>query len=114
MANDGKRGFFSSLFGKRKLTEQKEMEELESRRRLEERIQQALAERAAVSELLMREEKHMEENQTALAVPEEEAEVPVELFPISASALIRRKAPVQAGFWISGVDEVRSYAANER
>ena len=108
MAHDRKRGFLSSLFGKRKQKEEEETAELESRHRLEERIQQVLAERAAVPELLI------EENHVALMSKEEEAEPEVELLPISASVISHRKAPVPAVFLLSSIEDVRPYAANQR
>jgi hypothetical protein len=108
MANEGKRGFFSSLFGSKKQKEQVETDELESKQRLEARIQQILAEKAAVPTLLMMEEKH------AAPMPqEEEADFPVELLPISASVISIRKAPVSS-FLPSSVEAPRSYAANGR
>ncbi|MGA8090709.1 MAG: hypothetical protein WCA10_25770 [Terracidiphilus sp.] len=110
MANDRKRSFFSSLFGKRKQTEQEEMAELESKKRLEARIQQIIAEKAAVPELLM-----VEKNQdAAISQQEEEAEVPVQLLPISASVIPIRKAPVQPAFTLAAFEAPRSYAANGR
>lgn len=109
MAHDSKRGFLSSLFGKRKQTEDEETAQLESKHRLEERIRQVLAERAAVPELRIIEEKH-----AALMTQEEEAEAPVELLPISASVIPIRKAPAQAAFVLAAFESPRSYAANER
>ena len=110
MAHNGKQGFFSSLFGKRKQTEWEATAELESKQRLEARIEQILAERVAVPELHL-----MEENQDAAISPQqEEPEIPVELLPISASVISRRKAPVPAVFLLSTVDESRSYASNAR
>jgi len=44
MAHDSKRGLFSSLFGKKRLTEQNEAADLESKHKLEERIRQVLEE----------------------------------------------------------------------
>jgi hypothetical protein len=108
MAHDSKRGFFSSLFGSKKQKEQNEAAVLESRHRLEERIQQVLAERAAVQELLI------EEEHVALMVREEEPEAEVELFPISASVLPVRKAPVQSAFVLPAFETPRSYATNQR
>jgi len=105
MAHDRKRGFFSSLFGNRKQKEQEETAELESRHRLEERIQEILAERVEVPELLM------EQNHALLT---EEAESEVELLPISASVLSGRKASVSAAFLVSSFEAPRSYAAIER
>jgi hypothetical protein len=109
MAHDSKRGFFSSLFGRKRHTEQEETAELESRYRLEARIQQILAERVEIPKLTF-----VEEKQVSLMKREEEAEPEVELLPISASVLSRRKAPVPAAFLLSGVEDVRSFAANER
>ena len=97
------------MFGNRKQKEREETAELESRHRLEERIQQVLAERVEVPELLMTEENH-----AALMTQEEEAESEVELLPISASVLSIRKAPVPAAFLPSSFEVPRSYAANER
>jgi hypothetical protein len=108
MAHGSKRGFLSSLFGKRKQTEQEDAAELESRHRLDVRIQQILAERIEVPEVLIK------ENHAALLTREVEAEPEVELFPISASVLRSRKAPVPDTFRPSGVEVVRSYATNER
>ena len=108
MANR-KRGFFASLFGKRKQTEQEERAELESKQRLEARIQQILAERAVVPELLK-----MEENQAPEIPREEEAELPVELLPISASVISIRKTPVAAPFLLLNEEDFRTYAANGR
>ncbi len=109
MANDRKQGFLSSLFGKRKQTEQEEMAELESKQRLEARIQQILAEKAAVPERLVIEENHAE-----VMLQEEEADFPVELLPISASVIPIRKAPAQAAFVLAAFDVPRSYASNQR
>ena len=108
MANDRKRGFFSSLFGRRRPTEAEEMAELEAKHRLEERIQQILAEKVAVREILA------EESNTALMLIEEEDEPEVELLPISASAIRQRKAPVQSAFVLAAFESPRSYAASER
>ncbi len=109
MANDRKQGFFSTLFGKRKPTEDEEIAEQESKQRLEERIKQALAERAVVPALLMAEENRAE------PMPQEvEAEIEVELFPISASVIPIRKAPVQSAFELAAFESPRSYAANVR
>jgi hypothetical protein len=112
MAHDGKRGFFSSLFGNRKRKEQEETAELESKHRLEERIQQILAERVAVPEVRVQ-ENHVA-LMTQLVTQEEEPEPEVELLPISASVLSRRKAPVSADFLLSSLDVQGSYAANQR
>jgi hypothetical protein len=112
MANDRKRGFLSSLFGNRKQKADEEAAELESKQRLEQRIQQVLAERAAVPELLL-----IEENQPAQIAQmsqEEEADFPVELFPISASVLPIHKAPVQPAFVLSAFEAPRSYVSNQR
>ena len=106
MAHDSKRGFFSSLFGNRKQTEQEETAEQESRHRLEERIQQILAERVDVPQLV--------ESHPVLLTREEEAEPEVELLPISASVIPIRKAPVQDSFLLSSFEVPRSYAANGR
>ena len=84
---------------------------LESRQRLEERIQQVLAERAVVRELLF-EEKN--EKNAALVMREEEPEPEVELFPISASVIPIRKAPVQSAFVLPAFEVPRSYASNRR
>jgi hypothetical protein len=109
MAHDRKRGFFSSLFGSKKRDEQDETAELESKRRLEARIEQILAEKAADPELLMMNEKH------AAPMPqEEEADFPVELLPISASVIPIRKAPAQAAFVLSAFEVPQSYASNQR
>jgi hypothetical protein len=109
MANDRKRGFLSSLFGSRKPKEDEDIAELESKHRLEERIQQMLAEKAAVPELLKTEEKP-----AALALKEEEAEIEVELLPISASVVSVRKVPVPSSFLLTPAEALRSYASNER
>src|ERR1700739_4525822 len=106
MAHDSKRGFFSSLFGNRKQKEQDEAAELELKRKLEERIQQILAERVEVPKL--------EENQPFLLTRAEKTEPEVELLPISASVLPIRKPPVQGAFLVSSFEVPRSYAANER
>jgi hypothetical protein len=108
MAHDGKRGFFSSLFGKKKRKEEQETAELESKLRLEERIQQILAEKISVSEVFVR-EKH-----AAIMIREEVAEPEIELLPISASAITRRRAAVQPAFVLATFDEPRSYVSNER
>ena len=108
MANGGKRGFFSSLFRSRKQKEREETADLESRQRLEERIQQILAEKVEVPELFA-----VEKKSTGL-MTQEEAEVEVELLPISASVIPIRKAPVQPAFVLSTYEVPRSYAANER
>jgi hypothetical protein len=109
MANDRKRGFLSSLFGNRKRTEDADIAELESKHKLEERIQQILAEKAVVPDLLKTEEKHV-----ALVPKEEEAEIEVELLPISASVISIRKAAVPSSFLLTPSEALRSYAANER
>lgn len=107
MAHDNRRGFLSSLFGNKKQKEHDEADELKSRQRLEERICQVLAESAQVREL--------EEKPVPVLAQEEEpkAEV-IELLPISASVLSRRKVPVSATFAESSFEVVRSYAANAR
>jgi hypothetical protein len=109
MAHNGKRGFLSSLFGKRKQTEQEETADLESRHRLDERIQQILAERVETPERPI-----IEETRAALMIQKQEVEPEVELFPISASVLNSRKAPVHVAFGPSSLDVVRSYATSER
>lgn len=109
MANNKKQGFFSTLFGKRKSTEEEEIAEQESRQRLEERIQRALAERAVVPALLM-----AEENESEVMPQEEEAELPVELLPISASVIPIRKAPAQSAFVLAAFETPRSYASSQR
>jgi|KBSMisStandDraft_5_1062788.scaffolds.fasta_scaffold567016_2 hypothetical protein len=111
MANISKRGFFSSLFGNKKQKEDEQIAVLESRHRLEERIQQVLAERAVVHELLL-EEKN--EKNAALVMREEEPEAEVELFPISASVIPIRKAPVQSAFVLPAFEVPRTYASNRR
>ena len=108
MAHDSKRGFFSSLFGNRKQKELEETARLESKHRLEERIEQVLLERVAVPVFLVIEEKH------AAAISQEEAEPEVELLPISASVIPRRKAPAQAAFVLQAFEASRSYASSER
>jgi len=111
MANSRKQGFFSTLFGKRKPTEEEAIAEQESRQRLDERIQQALAERAVVPALL----KMAEENQSeVMPAEEEEAEFPVELLPISASVIPIRKAPAQSAFVLAAFETPRSYASSQR
>jgi hypothetical protein len=109
MAHDSKRGIFPSLFGKRRMTEQLEAADLESKHRLEERIRQVLAEKVMVPELLMREEK-----KAALVEEGAEVEAPVELFPISASVIGSRKRPVEAPFLLSEYELPRPYAAGKR
>lgn len=111
MAHDSKRGFFSSLFGIRKQKEHEEATGLESRHRLEERIQQILAEKVEVVRLLT-----LEENGPVLMVQaEEEPEPEIELLPISASVLSSRKAPVSAPFMpLAWEGSAQSYAANEQ
>ncbi len=108
MAHDGKQGFFSSLFGNKKQKEYEETVELESKHRLEDRIQQILTEKVAVREPII-EEKHV-----AVITQEEEAEPEVELLPISASVLSSRKARVPVSFVTSSLENVQSYAANAR
>jgi hypothetical protein len=108
MANDRKQGFLSSLFGKRKPTEEEETAALESKQRLEARIEQALAERAVVHEILA------EQSPVALTTKEDEPEPEIELLPISASAMPRRKTPVPSILLISKVEEMNTYAANGR
>jgi hypothetical protein len=109
MAHDSKQGFLSSLFGNKKQKELEEAAELEeSRHRLEERIRQILAEKVEVPELITK------ENHAALLTREEEPEPEIELLPISASVLSRRKVPLPASFVDSSFEVVRSYAANER
>jgi len=111
MANHSKQGFFSSLFGKRKQTEEEVTAELESKQRLEARIEQILAEKVVVSELLL-----TEENQDAEVSQEEETEVPVELFPISASVIPIRKVPPKTAFVLAAfeTEAPRSYASSQR
>ena len=109
MANHSKQSFFSSLFGKRKQTEEEMRAELESKQRLEARIEQILAEKAAVAEILM-----AEENQAEEVHQEEEPEVPVELFPISASVIPIRKTPSQVAFVLSAFETPKSYASGQR
>jgi hypothetical protein len=109
MAHDSKRGFFLSLFGKRRPTEQNEAAELDSKHKLEERIRQVLAEKVEIPELLMR-----EETKAVLMTEGKKVEAPVELFPISASVIPIRKPPVEAAFSISDYERPRSHAANER
>jgi hypothetical protein len=109
MAHDRKQGFLSSFFGKKKQKEEAEAAHLELKHKLEERIRQVLAESVEIPKVLM-----IEEPPVAVTIPEEEAEVPVELFPISASVIPIRKAPVQASFLVSTFEVPRSYAANER
>lgn len=109
MAQDSKQGFFSSLFGRRKPTEQKETADLASKQKLEDRIRQVLAETVATPELLMREEK-----KAALKEELAEIEAPIELFPISASVIPIRKSAVQAPFSIADFELPRPYAANDR
>lgn len=109
MAHDSKQGFLSSFFGKKRQKEEAEAAHLELKHKLEERIRQVLAESVEIPRVLMIEEKH-----AAPTIQEEEVEVPVELFPISASVIPIRKAPVQASFVVSSFEVPRSYAANER
>jgi len=110
MANDQRRGFFSSLFGKKKQTEDEIIAELESKQKLEARIQQILADRVEPPICVLAEETFV-----AAETPEtQEVEATVELLPISASAMPRRKAPVPSVFLLSSVEDTRSYASNER
>jgi hypothetical protein len=109
MAHHNKQGFLSSLFGKKKQKEEEEAANLELRHRIEERIQQVLAESIEIPKVLMLEEKRAE-----LTIPEAEVEAPVDLFPISASVISSRKAPAQSDFLLSSFKVPRSYAANER
>ncbi len=114
MAHDSKRGFLSSLFGRKKQAEDEEIALLESRHKLEERIRQVLAESVEIPKVLMIEHNHTAQaTNTALSIPEEVVETPIELFPISAS-VIKRKAPVQSDFLLSTFEVPRSYAANGR
>ncbi len=108
MAHDRKQGFLSSLFGRKKQTEQEEIAQLESKHKLEERIRQVLAESVEVPRVLK-----LEHKPAAITPQEEIVETPVELFPISASA-IGRKPPVQTSFLLSSFEVPRPYAANER
>ena|SRR5258708_1447105 len=111
MSNEGKRSLFSSLLGpfsNRKHKESDDSAAIAARQRLEERIQQVLAERVPVPELLI------EDNHAALMTQEEEAEPEVELLPISASVISIRKAPVSSSFLPSNFEVPRAYAANER
>ena len=108
MAHHDKQGFLSSLFGKKKRKEEEEAAHLELRHRIEERIQQVLAESTEIPKVLRLEEKRAE-----VTTPEAEVETPVDLFPISASVISIRKAPVQ-DFLLSSFENPRSYAANER
>ena len=109
MANDRKRGFFSSLFGSRKRTEEEEAAQQESKQRLEARIEQILAEKVAVREILAE-----KESQPELVLQPEEVEPEVELLPISASVVPIRKMPAQSAFVLAAFESPRSYAANER
>jgi hypothetical protein len=110
MAHNGRNGFLSSFFGKKKQKEEVEAAHLELKHKLEERIRQVLADSVEVPAVLKR-----EETPVALVVQEEEApEVMVELFPISASVIRSRKAPVQSDFLLSTFETHHSYAANER
>jgi len=104
MAHDSKQGFLSSLFG-RKRKGSDEAAELESKHRLDERIRQALAERIEVPDL------RIEGDHAALLTQEKGAEV--ELLPISANGLDRRRAPVPVALLPSSVEVVRSYTANQ-
>jgi hypothetical protein len=105
MAQDKKRGFFSSLFRTKHRSEEEEAADLETRRRLEARIQQILADRTDVPNPLI------EKDETALMVLPEEIEPQVDLLPITASVLSKPKAPVAAPFL---VEIGRPYAANDR
>ena len=106
MAGDSRRGFLSSLFGSRDHKKQEETAALESRQRLEERIQLILAEQAHVPELIK------EETQTVL-VAQEEVETDIELLPITAS-VFNRKGPIPASFLPECIEATRFYAANDR
>jgi hypothetical protein len=110
MAHNSKQGFLSSLFGNRKPKEPEESAGLESRHRLEERIQQILAEQVEVPRLLT-----LEEDGLVLMAKEEEAEPEIELLPISASVLSSRKTLVSAPFMpLTWEGAARSYVANQR
>lgn len=109
MANQRKRGFLSSLFRNKRQSEQEEIAQQESKRRLEERIQQFLAEKAAVREILAEESQA----EAALMILKVEAEPDIELLPISASVISIRKAPVPSS-WVPSLEVPRSYATNER
>lgn len=114
MAHDSKQGFLSSLFGKKKKNENEEIEQLELRQKLEERIRQVLADRTDVPDFLAM-EKQAAPVVAAPVAQEEEPEVAVNLLPISASVIGSRKEPVQANFLISSFEVPRrAYAANER
>ena len=112
MAHNGRNGFLSSFFGKKKQKEEVEAAQFELKHKLEERIRQVLADSVEIPKVLMAEEKH-----SVVAIPtiqEEELETPIELLPISASVIPNRKAPVQASFLLSSFESPHSYAASER
>lgn len=109
MAN--KRSLFSSIFGRgrKQHKEAQEAAVLEARQKLEKRIQQVLAEMVEAPKAAV-EETHLQ-----LAVVEDEAQSVVEILPITASALQRRKTPASVEFWPTSSPEVeRPYAVNER
>jgi hypothetical protein len=105
MSSDGKRGFFSSLFGSRRQKEDQEAADLDSRHRLEKRIEQILAEQVQVPQLL-------KEEDPAAVVAQQEAEPDIDLLPITAS-VFNRKGPIPASFLPASVEANRFYAANE-
>jgi|SRR5579863_215437 len=109
MTNDRKHGFLSSLFGKKKRTEEEVMAELESKQKLEARIREILAERIEAPAPVA-----MDESLTATKPNQEELETPVELLPISASVIGRRKSVLPSVLVLSSVEQVRSYATPER
>ena len=106
MAFDGKRGFFSSLFGTRRQKEQEETALAEARQRLEERIQQILAQRVDVPELITQEDY-------PTLPAREEVEAEIELFPITAS-VFNHKGPIPASFLPESIEASRFHATADR
>ena len=104
MADDKKRGFFSSLFRNQSRKELDEAADLDTRQRLEARIQRILADRDDVPKLIF-------DEPAELMVRQEEVEPEIELLPISASVLSKPKAPAPVPFL---VEIGRPVAANDR
>lgn len=108
MANS-KRSLFSSLFGggKKQRKKAEEAAGLEARQKLEKRIQQVLAELAESPQ------PAVERNHAELITQEKEAESVVEILPITASAVSRRKPPAPLDLWPGTAKVERPYAVNE-
>jgi hypothetical protein len=108
MANGNKQGFFSSIFGgsKKPDLEEQEAAEREARQKLEKRIEQVLAEAALPP-------KSVAEGEPGKAMEGGKPESVVEMLPITASVLSRRKTTPHMDFWQPGTEADR-FAVNQR